>query len=58
MHYLPQRLNSIVQSFVTRMGFVGQWLIIVAVIWIVMQCSALLMAETGMAAGLPMYADY
>jgi hypothetical protein len=43
---------------VTRSGFVGQWLLIVAVIWIVMQCSAMLLAETGVAAGLPMYADY
>ena len=58
LHYLPKRLNGMVQSVITRSGFVGQWLIIVIVIWIVMQCSALLVAETGMAAGLPMYADY
>ena len=58
LHYLPKRLNVTVQRIVTRSGFVGQWLLIVAVIWIVMQCSAMLMAETGMAAGLPMYADY
>jgi hypothetical protein len=58
MHYLPKRLNIAVQSIVTRSGFVGQWLLIVAVIWIVMQCSAMLVAETGVAAGLPMYADY
>ena len=58
MHYLPKRLNIAVQNTVTRSGFVGQWLLIVAVIWIVMQCSAMLVAETGVAAGLPMYADY
>lgn len=58
MHYLPKRLNIAVQSIVTRSGFVGQWLLIVAVVWIVMQCSAMLVAETGVAAGLPMYADY
>lgn len=58
MHFLPRSLNGRVQSVVTRLGFVGQWLIIVAVIWVVMQCSAMLVAETGVAAGLPMYADY
>ena len=58
MHYLPKRFSSSIQNVVTRSGFVGQWLIIVAVIWIVMQCSAMLVAETGVAAGLPMYADY
>ena len=58
MHYLPKRLNIAVQNTVMRSGFVGQWLLIVAVVWIVMQCSAMLVAETGVAAGLPMYADY
>jgi hypothetical protein len=58
MHYLPKRFSSSIQNVVTRSGFVGQWLIVVAVIWIVMQCSAMLVAETGVAAGLPMYADY
>mgnify|MGYP003294749135 FL=1 len=58
MHYLPKRLNGTIVRMVTRSGFVGQWLLIVAVIWIVMQCSAMLVAETGVAAGLPMYADY
>jgi hypothetical protein len=58
MHYLPKRLNGTIQRMVTRSGFVGQWLLIVTVIWVVMQCSAMLVAETGVAAGLPMYADY
>ena len=58
LHYLPKRLNFKIQSLVTRSGFIGQWLLIVVVIWIVMQCSAMLVAETGVAAGLPMYADY
>ena len=58
MHYLPKRLNGTIVRMVTRSGFVGQWVLIVAVIWIVMQCSAMLVAETGVAAGLPMYADY
>lgn len=58
MHYLPKRLNGTIVRMVTRSGFVGQWVLIVAVIWIVMQCSAMLVAETGAAAGLPMYADY
>ena len=58
LHYLPKRLNFKIQGLVTRSGFIGQWLLIVVVIWIVMQCSAMLVAETGVAAGLPMYADY
>lgn len=58
MHFLPKSVNGFVERTVTRSGFVGQWLLIVAVIWIVMQCSAMLVAETGVAAGLPMYADY
>ncbi len=58
MHFLPKSVNGFAQRMVTRSGFVGQWLLIVVVVWIVMQCSAMLMAETGVAAGLPMYADY
>ena len=58
LHFLPKSFNTTMQRMVTRSGFVGQWLLMVAVIWIVMQCSAMLMAETGVAAGLPMYADY
>lgn len=58
LHYLPKSVNIKAQSLVTRSGFMGQWLLIVAVIWIVMQCSQMLIAETGVAAGLPMYADY
>lgn len=58
LHFLPKSYNGAIERMVTRSGFVGQWLLMVAVIWIVMQCSAMLMAETGVAAGLPMYADY
>lgn len=58
MHFMPKSVNGFAQRMVTRSGFVGQWLLIVVVVWIVMQCSAMLMAETGVAAGLPMYADY
>ena len=58
LHYLPKSLNGTMQRMVTRSGFVGQWLLIVTVIWIVMQCSQMLLAETGVVAGLPMYADY
>ena len=58
MHYLPKSLNKSMQRMVTRSGFIGQWLLLVAVVWIVMQCSAMLIAETGTAAGLPIYADY
>ena len=58
LHFLPKSFNGAVQRMVTRSGFIGQWILIVAVVWIVMQCSAMLVAETGVAAGLPMYADY
>ena len=58
LHYLPKSLNGTMQRMVTRSGFVGQWLLIVTVIWIVMQCSQMLLVETGVVAGLPMYADY
>jgi hypothetical protein len=58
LHFLPKSFNGAIERMVTRSGFVAQWLLIVAVIWIVMQCSAMLVAETGVAAGLPMYADY
>ena len=58
VHYLPKSLNGTMQRMVTRSGFVGQLLLIVTVIWIVMQCSQMLLAETGVVAGLPMYADY
>jgi hypothetical protein len=58
LHFLPKSFNGAIERMVTRSGFMGQWLLIVAVIWIVMQCSAMLVAETGVAAGLPMYADY
>lgn len=58
MHFLPKSVNGFMQRMVTRSGFVGQWLLIVVVIWIVMQCSAMIMTETGVETGLPMYADY
>lgn len=58
MHFLPRSINNGIQSLVTRSGFVGQWLLIVVVVWIVMQCGAMIEDVTGVAAGLPMYADY
>lgn len=58
MHYLPKSLNHVIQRMITRAGFIGQWVLIIVVIWIVMQCSSMLIAETGTAAGLPIYADY
>jgi hypothetical protein len=58
MHFLPRSINNGIQTLVTRSGFVGQWLLIVVVVWIVMQCGAMIEDVTGVAAGLPMYADY
>ena len=58
MHALPRSFDFAVQRLVTRLGFVGEWLIVVVVIWMVMQCDMMLAAESGGAAGLPMYAAF
>lgn len=58
MHALPKRFDLGVQRLVTRSGFVGQWLLVVAAIWMVMQCNAMLAASCGAANDLPMYAAF
>ena len=58
MHALPKSFSLGIQRVVTRLGFVGQLVIVVAVIWMVMQCNAMLAAESGVATGLPMYAAF
>ena len=54
MHFLPKRCNGMVIGWVTRSGFVGQLLILVATIWIVMQAQMMLAGD----GGLPVYAAF
>lgn len=58
MHALPRSFDLGVQRVVTRLGFVGQWLLVVVAIWMVMQCDMMLAAESGATGGLPMYAAF
>ena len=58
MHFLPRGFNDLCTRGITRLGFVGQWCIIVLVIWLVMQCDALLAMSVGGGDGLPMYAAF
>ena len=50
IHFLPKSLNTKAVNVVTRMGFVGQLVIMVVAIWLVMQCQLMLAADGG---GLP-----
>ena len=58
MHFLPQRFNDLCSRGITRLGFVGEWCVMVVVIWLVMQCNALLELSVGAGDGLPMYAAF
>jgi hypothetical protein len=58
LHALPRRADEALRRGVVRIGFVGQWLVMVVTIWMVMQCNMLLAAEAGTAAGLPIYAAF
>ena len=58
MHFLPKSLNNGAVRGIARLGFVGEWIIVVVAIWLVMQCDALLMLHTGAGGGLPMYAAF
>ena len=42
LHYMPRSANGWLQRSVTRSGFVGQWVVIVATLWCVSECNALL----------------
>ena len=57
MHALPRKVDNGVMRAVTRSGFVGQWLVMVVMIWAVMQCDMMLAAMGGGGA-LPMYAAF
>lgn len=58
LHALPRRADEAMRRGVERIGFVGQCVVMVVAIWLVMQCGMLLAAQTGAAAGLPMYAAF
>ena len=58
MHFLPRRLNDFWSRAITRLGFVGEVVVMVVVIWLVMQCDALLALNAGAGGGLPMYAAF
>ena len=42
LHYMPRSANAWLQRSVTRSGFVGQWVVIVATLWCVGECNAML----------------
>lgn len=56
LHALPRSADDALRRAVTRIGFVGQWVVLVVTIWLVMECGALL--SDGSGAGLPMYAAF
>ncbi len=58
MHFLPRGFNDICARGIARLGFVGEWVIIVVVVWLVMQCDAMLALSVGGGDGLPMYAAF
>ena len=58
MHALPRKVDRGVVRGISRIGFVGQALLLVVAIWMVMQCDALLAVECGAGGGLPMYAAF
>lgn len=58
MHALPRKVDRGVVRGISRIGFVGQALLLVVAIWMVMQCDALLAVECGTGGGLPMYAAF
>ena len=58
VHIAEQNFDEALRRVVVRIGVVGQWLLLVAVIWLVMQSNLMLEASTGVAGGLPMYAAF
>ena len=58
MHFLPRGFNDFSVRALGRLGFIGQWLVIVITIWLVMQCDAMLALSVSAGGGLPMYAAF
>ena len=55
MHFLPKGFNDLATKAITRIGFVGQLVILVIAVWLTMQCHLML---AGDGAGLPVYANF
>jgi D-alanyl-lipoteichoic acid acyltransferase DltB (MBOAT superfamily) len=55
MHFLPKSFNDFSAKVFTRLGFVGQLVIVVVAIWLTMQCHLMLAGDGD---GLPVYAAF
>lgn len=55
MHFLPTSFNDLSIKSITRVGFVGQLLILVVAVWLTVQCHLMLAGDGG---GLPVYAAF
>lgn len=42
IHYMPRRANDMLREGITRMGFVGMMVVMVATIWVVGECNTML----------------
>ena len=42
LHYIPRSANGMLCRTITRSGFVGQWVVVVATLWAVSECNELL----------------
>lgn len=58
MHALPTSVDRRIERSVVRGGFIVQVVVVVAAIWCMMQCSAMLEAADMAGAGLPIYANF
>lgn len=58
MHLLPRSFDGAVRRGITRGGFVLQVVVMVATVWLVMQCDMLLTMTADGGAELPMYAAF
>ncbi len=58
MHALPRSVDSAVQRRISSAGVVTQAIIIVAAVWLMVQCNMMLAAASGDGANLPMYAAF
>ena len=62
LHFLPKRYDRAMCNFTTRSGWLGGALILIVAIWLVMQCDAIMLAQSSDGAAtmsaLPMYANY
>jgi D-alanyl-lipoteichoic acid acyltransferase DltB (MBOAT superfamily) len=55
MHFLPKSFNDLSIKVMTRVGVVGQVVILVVAVWLTVQCHLMLAGDGG---GLPVYAAF